>query len=357
MVQVSRPCTRRSGSASTTRRRDGARIVRRLGAVSSLRWSWRGFGAAVEVPERVTARAGKLLRRRPNGSGAPTPASRLIVRRAPELRVEQHEPAEAIEFFTVLEQHPPAGSNTATTIDGAADDDLAREVAARVWYHTIELPGGIVTPGVYDHRELVPHYGIPDDLRGRSVLDVGPADGFWSLEFERRGADVTAVDVAGASDVDLPSTASTLAREHCSQWSPGDGFDLARRARGSKIKVRSARVYELDPETHGRFDLVHMGDLLLHLRDPVLALQRLRSVTAGEALLSDCYDPTLDGEARLSRYLGGWSWATWSIPSLTTLAQMVADAGFSTVEPVITYRLDQRDGSPGYWRAVLRARV
>ena len=46
----------------------------------------------------------------------------------------------------------------------------------------------IVALGEYDHRELVPHYGVPDDLAGQSCLDVGTADGFWAFEFERRGA-------------------------------------------------------------------------------------------------------------------------------------------------------------------------
>ena len=47
--------------------------------------------------------------------------------------------------------------------------------------------------------------------------------------------------------------------------------------------------------------------------------------------------------------------AGWQIPSLVTLVQMVADAGFSEVELLTTYRLTARGESDGPWRAVVRA--
>ena len=49
------------------------------------------------------------------------------------------------------------------------------------WYHTIELTEGVETPGEYDLRPLLPNYGIPEDLSGKSVLDVGPGNGFFAL--------------------------------------------------------------------------------------------------------------------------------------------------------------------------------
>ena len=64
------------------------------------------------------------------------------------------------------------------------------EVSAHTWYHTIELPDGTTTRGTYDHRPLLPHYGLPDDLHGKRALDIGSGDGFWAFELERRGAEV-----------------------------------------------------------------------------------------------------------------------------------------------------------------------
>src|SRR5262245_59022582 len=63
------------------------------------------------------------------------------------------------------------------------------------WYHCIDLGNGIVTDGDYDMTQYLAHYGFPDDLHGKRVLDVGRASGFFSFEFERRGADVTATEI------------------------------------------------------------------------------------------------------------------------------------------------------------------
>ena len=56
----------------------------------------------------------------------------------------------------------------------------------------------------FDHRDLVPHYGLPHDLRGQRALDIGSGDGFWAFELERRGAEVTSYDIESFRDVDLP---------------------------------------------------------------------------------------------------------------------------------------------------------
>jgi hypothetical protein len=55
------------------------------------------------------------------------------------------------------------------------DEDLAGEVARYVWYHTLELPGGVVTEGMFDHRPAVDRYLLPKDLSGMRCLDVGAA--------------------------------------------------------------------------------------------------------------------------------------------------------------------------------------
>ena len=42
---------------------------------------------------------------------------------------------------------------------------------------------------------LLPAFRLPPDFIGRTALDVGTASGFVAMEFARRGADVTAIDV------------------------------------------------------------------------------------------------------------------------------------------------------------------
>ena len=63
-------------------------------------------------------------------------------------------------------------------------------------YHRIDFGDGLVLDGEYDMQPYWPRYGFPDDLRGLSVLDVGTSSGHFAIEFARRGADVTAIDVS-----------------------------------------------------------------------------------------------------------------------------------------------------------------
>jgi tRNA (mo5U34)-methyltransferase len=254
----------------------------------------------------------------------------------PPVELVRRDPVASVETF--LAQAPPE-----------AEDN---------WYHTIELPDGKVTDGRFDHRPLVEHYCLPDDLSGAQALDVGTADGFWAFELERRGAQVVALELPRLSNRDFPAGAKHLVRERANT-PPGRRFDLARRALDSKVELIRLAVYDLDPSRVGTFDFVHVGDVLLHLRDPPGALAAIRSVTSGQAHIADAVDPWLAAGPGLHRnltaYHGGWDITLWYTPSVQTLAQMTLDAGFADVEVLRLYRLDMR-GVPGAWRAILRAR-
>ena len=147
------------------------------------------------------------------------------------------------------------------------------------WYHTIELPGE-TTRGHYDLRSVAPRV-LPGDLSGRRCLDAATASGFWAFEMERRGAaEVVAIDLPGFAEHDWQEPRAAP---------PGDDhqarlFGRAREALGSRVVRRELSVYDAAPEALGRFDLVFLGSVLLHLRDPVAALRALRTVTAGTLL-------------------------------------------------------------------------
>ena len=98
-------------------------------------------------------------------------------------------------------------------------------------------------------------------------------------------------------------------------------------------------MYEVSPETLGTFDVVHVGDLLLHLKNPQRALENVRSVTSGFAIFSEPFVPELDtlGKDRLLRYLGGEEDVTWWSFSLDVLKRMILDAGFERVEHLNTF--------------------
>src|SRR5262249_10542571 len=173
--------------------------------------------------------------------------------------------------------------------------DAPDAIDTHPWSHTTTFPDGTVRPGRFDHRQLLAHYGIPDDLHGRRALDVGSGDGFFAFEFERRGAQVTSVDIETFAEVDLPPALHDLFVASPLNLSFRRGLDIAHRGLGSRVKLVNRAIYDIGPDDLGTFDLVHAGDILLHLRDPALALQRLRSVTADRFLLADCFDPNLDG--------------------------------------------------------------
>jgi tRNA (mo5U34)-methyltransferase len=169
-------------------------------------------------------------------------------------------------------------------------NDLAGQVQALPWYHVMELPGGIVTPGRDDPRDRLPLLGIPDDLSGMSVLDVGAWDGFFSFECERRGAArVVAADWFAWHQAAGGSKAS---------------FELAREALGSRVEDVEIRVEELSPERVGTFDVVLLLGVLYHLRDPMPALEAVASVTGERLILETHVDLTLRRRPAAAFYPG-----------------------------------------------------
>jgi tRNA (mo5U34)-methyltransferase len=306
--------------------------------------SFRGFGATIEVPERVASVVRKV---RPTHD---TPPPRLEFADPPPVVIDDRRRETQLARAFVDEVAP----------DFAAEAAEKGEIEAHPWYHTIEFPDGTVTPGRFDHRQLLPRYGIPEDLSGKRALDVGSGDGFWAFTLEQRGAEVVSLDVETFGEIDLPPALHRIYAESDQKLSFRAGIEIARPRLDSKIKLVNMPVYDLDPSVVGTFHFVHAGDILLHLRDPALALQRIRSVTDEQALLVDLFDPELDTIGHgpgLTRYRGGWFDVHWWTPSLSALTQMVYDAGFAQVEVLTTYSLSDVEDIPGPWRAVIRART
>jgi tRNA (mo5U34)-methyltransferase len=260
-----------------------------------------------------------------------------------------------------LEDIQPPQAPPVPTGGGEEARALAARVAELTWYHTIELPNGIVTPGYFDHRDLLPRYNLPERLDGLRVLDVATFDGYWAFEFERRGAaEVVALDVREKREIDLPPRTRAAMSEADLSFAFGKGFALAREALASKVQPLHCNVYDLSPERAGMFDLVHVGDLLLHLRDPVAALTAIRSVCRGQAILSDVIFPDLDrgtGGVPLVQYQGGRGQNIWWRLGSEALRAMIEDAGFERVEETARFKYGQRGMPPSIWHAVFRAGV
>ena len=214
----------------------------------------------------------------------------------------------------------------------AAAADLRGEVEGREWYHTLELAPGVVTPGWFDTREAPARAGFPVSLAGRRCLDVGTFDGFWAFEMERRGAaEVHAVDVLDPREWDWPALSPPHVVEAlAARKRGGEGFELAQRALGSRVERHERSVYDVTEAALGRFDFIFLGSLLLHLRDPVLALERLRAVCDGELLILDVFDPWLTARhpRRAVATLEGRDRPWWWQSNLAGLVRIVEAAGF-----------------------------
>ena len=209
------------------------------------------------------------------------------------------------------------------------------------WYHTQELGPGVVTPGMFDLRPYVDRYGIPADLAGQRALDVGTFEGFWAFELERRGAEVVALDVDAIQDLDWPPR-----QRPAGDGRRGEGFELARAALDSDVRRVGRSVYEATPATlGGRFDLVFCGSVLIHLRDPMLALERLAALCRGRLILADEYSRRLAWlPFAAAEFRGETPWSVWWRPAPRTWLAMVRSAGFEGVHEHGRFRLRFREG-------------
>jgi tRNA (mo5U34)-methyltransferase len=210
------------------------------------------------------------------------------------------------------------------------------------WYHVLELPHGVATPGRADHRRQKHLYGLPEDMTGMKALDVATFDGFWAFEMERRGANVTAVDIGRWSQADVPLRWLERMKPEEDRIT-GDGFRLAKELLGSKVKRKEMSVYDLNPKDLGQYDIVFLSDLLLHIRDPQRALEKLWTVVknpGGYAIIAEPYSPDLEGykDVALTQFIG-YDKFVWQIPSTATLRTMLSQAGFDA-EELGRFRLD-----------------
>jgi tRNA (mo5U34)-methyltransferase len=211
------------------------------------------------------------------------------------------------------------------------------------WYHTLELPGGVVTDGWFDLRPYVDRYGLPADMTGMRALEVGTWDGFWAFEMEKRGADVVALDLDDERELDYPP------RRRPTEFSSeprGVGFAIAKEALGSKVERVTMSVYDALPEELGTFDLVFCGSVLIHLRDQLLALERIANLCSGQFISAEEYD-RLSGLVPfpVSRYRADIDSAVvfW-LPSVRTWRRLMWTAGFDQVETVGKFRMRARQG-------------
>jgi tRNA (mo5U34)-methyltransferase len=186
-----------------------------------------------------------------------------------------------------------------------------------LWHQRFELASGLFTPGANDVDWLLHTAGLPADMRGASVLDIGTTNGGTAFTLERRGASrVVATDIVDPMHF---------------------GFEAIRDALRSEVEFRQVSVYELSTAILGRFDYVIFWGVLYHLRHPLLALDNVRALARKTVYVETAvcdHELTVDDPvARFYRLdeLGGDP-SNWFAPNVRALGDWCASCGLEPVK-------------------------
>jgi tRNA (mo5U34)-methyltransferase len=239
------------------------------------------------------------------------------------------------------------------------DEILHKIQGFKRWYHRVEVAPGVFTPGVNNCHAVLDRLELPEDCTGLRALDIGARDGFFAFMLERRGAkEVIAVD-------HVPPHKT--------------GFPILKDILGSKVEYRHDNVYNISVDKYGQFDIVLCLGLLYHLRNPLLALERIRDVCTDQLYVeSHIIDENLvlpDGKeialAKISEDLLQIpimrfypknelrnAYSNWWGPNLVCLAKMLEATNFTVIgrktagrRAILKCQLSS-DPTTRYWRTI-----
>lgn len=256
------------------------------------------------------------------------------------------------------------------------------------WYHTVDLGDGLVTPGSFDYRASIDQFGFPASLSGATALDVGSATGFFAFELERRGAAVVSVELPALSRWDhFPGETTTgiigklrerlafhslrpqgeiaelfrsMADDELYDVLLNGPFQFCRDRLRSKVERVYCTIYELEAALpNRRFDLVMLGDILVHSVDPLRALGQAAAVCANELVIADDIQGD-DNEPAALRYVGGSraesDIAEWWRPNVNWYRQVLARLGFREFEIGHSFETTVRPGGEKLHKRVIHAK-
>jgi hypothetical protein len=165
------------------------------------------------------------------------------------------------------------------------------DVRRCTFYHTMDLPGYGCVEGAWDLRRGLDEYLGHVDFAGQRVLDVGAANGCLTFFMEGRGAEVVSYDLSPAYSWDVvPFSGAGGVNYSRQRWQHlrklNNAYWLCHRALKSQARMVHGTVYQ-PPAPIGPVDSVVCGSILLHLRDPFLALQNLLRFARRTAIITD----------------------------------------------------------------------
>ena len=203
----------------------------------------------------------------------------------------------------------------------AAKEALIKRVNSLPWFHQIDLGNGIVTPGrtSIDHLRALADALFDTSIAGKSLLDIGCYDGFFSIEAKRRGAHVLATDF--------------FIWNHDSRCR--EAFEIARACLAPDLQDKMIDVCDLSPKSVGKFDIVLFSGVLYHLRHPFAVLEQIAPL-ASETLVVESHLDALDvSRPAMVMYPGtelNNDPSNWWGPNPACVTAMLRDVGFARVD-------------------------
>jgi len=125
------------------------------------------------------------------------------------------------------------------------DPSYTKNMIESFWYHKIHLGGGFYTPGTYNMDEYIQYFPIPKDLNGKTVVELGAAEGFFSFLIEKRGAKVIAIDLFDN------------AIEH---------MEFLKKIFEYETEIKKLDILESDLTHLGKFDYVLAANIMQHIK-------------------------------------------------------------------------------------------
>ncbi len=244
-------------------------------------------------------------------------------------------------------------------LEHVANEPLGAELSRCLWYHTIDLGDGLVTPGMFDFRQEWSKYGLPEEFNGQTVLDAGPATGYFSFECARRGARVSCVELPSLRALDrFPGQSVEQSLRKIEQMmfpngSPGEHgeeelyrlllglpFRFCGERLGVQVDCHYATVYDVSREMLGApegFDWVLACDLLTSTLHPLRALTALASVCSGTLVIVAPL-PGSPSDTPSMLYTGGADVnddeVNWWQPNRACMEQWLSKLGFREVREI-----------------------
>ena len=245
-----------------------------------------------------------------------------------------------------------------------ANQTVAERIKNITWYHEFDFGDGVKTKPLSDFSFLwkkTEEFLARAGFKGKSVLDIGCWDGYWSFFAERAGA-------ARVLATDKNSQRWIIDAQGFRPAAPADnpGFRLAHEFYRSRVEYNGdTSVYDLD-RVEGRFDIVLFLGVYYHLTHPTYAFTQIRHklnpggevIVEGAALNDDkrsfaeyYYGKEGEEQYRLSDP------SNWFVPSRRCLKDMLRANYLEIVDECFVPQPEARFKTARYGRALVRARA